>query len=1118
MATQRRKKIVILGGGLGSLSAAYWLTEKDGWQDEYEITLYQRGWRLGGKGASGRSVTPRHGQRIEEHGPHIWYGFYENAFKTLRRTYEQLAESGSDIRTFRSWKEAFARRSLWTVQDEVMGQPVHWPVLFPTNSAEPGTQDAPFSWAIVENVIGWLVTGRHILLGTQSSRLRQVMSATRRMARTAGATVKFAAGRTLTRLNALVGGAAPQRRLIADFIRQIADELIDDVITAGGQESQRVAALIDLVATSAVGIVQDDLLRHGFESVDEEELCDWLRRHGARDTTVASHLLSQVYDLIFGYLHGDPKRPNLAAGTGVRGLIRFALTYKGAFMYEMHAGMGDTIFTPLYALLRARGVKFEFFHRVKAIRLDPADLSRIGSIELGRQVRVTAGEYHPLLRVKGIDCWPNEPDYAQLVEGKALRAFVAEHPDALESSWSTWSDTDSITLRYGKDPQADFDDVVLGIPVAALPAICGELIDNSPRWRNMVEGVQTTRTYAIQLWLNATTEDLGWSPPQWMRDLDAASDPPLGLQSILCGYTSGLNAWGDFSHLIRRENWSPADGEPRSISYFCGALPDPPDGRNPYGAEAADEAKASMRRSAVAALDAQIGRLWPRAGTPQHPDGLDPKLLFNPTGAANPLDAQYWRVNVDPSERYTLSVAGSTKRRIPGSVSGFRHLYLAGDWTRNGVINVGCVEGAVASGMEVSRALCGVPQRIVGEDRRTVAADRWNAELLKQLRSKGDSFADAAIQARFAGSQNGAVKDLVRELARRHEDDDAGLPPELHPLRDELHPHGDGIPLDPARIQRGEELFADHGPEIMLVLACYSLPAAYAANNGARVLGRTDYLMKDPRRRLLETAQMVVDVMTPADYGPGGRGLRTAKKVRLMHAAIRELILAGSGNGNGTPARWDSHEFGRPINQEDLLGTLMTFSWVVLDGLQRMGTRLTAEQRDAYLEAWRSVGLGLGIKYEHMPVGFEEATALTRTIQERQIQTHIENKVGKCLTASLIDMMRKNTPLRVLRPLGGSLMRLFLPPAVADSLGVPRNRIYDGIVRHGVRLVPLVNWTLRSVTGERHAFRRFSLTFLQAMIAAQSDGERPRFAIPQNLENEWWKGQRERHVPPPALH
>src|SRR4051794_23164838 len=65
------EKIVILGGGMGSLGTAFELTSQPGWQERYDITIYQLGWRLGGKGASGRSDEGR----IEEHGLHIWFGF-----------------------------------------------------------------------------------------------------------------------------------------------------------------------------------------------------------------------------------------------------------------------------------------------------------------------------------------------------------------------------------------------------------------------------------------------------------------------------------------------------------------------------------------------------------------------------------------------------------------------------------------------------------------------------------------------------------------------------------------------------------------------------------------------------------------------------------------------------------------------------------------------------------------------------------------------------------------------------------------------------------------------------------------------------------------------------------
>ena len=80
---RRGGRVAILGGGMAGLATAWRLSEP-GWQDELDsITVYQRGWRLGGKGASSRGLNGR----IEEHGLHLWLGYYENSFRLLRECY-----------------------------------------------------------------------------------------------------------------------------------------------------------------------------------------------------------------------------------------------------------------------------------------------------------------------------------------------------------------------------------------------------------------------------------------------------------------------------------------------------------------------------------------------------------------------------------------------------------------------------------------------------------------------------------------------------------------------------------------------------------------------------------------------------------------------------------------------------------------------------------------------------------------------------------------------------------------------------------------------------------------------------------------------------------------------
>jgi len=75
--------------------------------------------------------------------------------------------------------------------------------------------------------------------------------------------------------------------------------------------------------------------------------------------------------------------------------------------------------------------------------------------------------------------------------------------------------------------------------------------------------------------------------------------------------------------------------------------------------------------------------------------------------------SKYVRVNAVGSERYVLSLPGTSRYRIAPDDTGFRNLYAVGDWTRC-TLNAGCVEAAVISGMIAARAITGQRVHIVG--------------------------------------------------------------------------------------------------------------------------------------------------------------------------------------------------------------------------------------------------------------------------------------------------------------------------------------------------------------------------------------------------------------------
>src|SRR5262249_53400436 len=91
--------------------------------------------------------------RIEEHGLHIFLGFYENAFHTMRGLYDELGRRpGAPLA---KWTDAWKPQSFVVFMDQVKGSWDAWPFTFPTNASLPGDGgEWPSAWDYVEMMIG----------------------------------------------------------------------------------------------------------------------------------------------------------------------------------------------------------------------------------------------------------------------------------------------------------------------------------------------------------------------------------------------------------------------------------------------------------------------------------------------------------------------------------------------------------------------------------------------------------------------------------------------------------------------------------------------------------------------------------------------------------------------------------------------------------------------------------------------------------------------------------------------------------------------------------------------------------------------------------------------------
>jgi uncharacterized protein with NAD-binding domain and iron-sulfur cluster len=686
MTTTPPRHIAILGGGIAGLTTAFELTSQPGWQERYRITLYQMGWRLGGKCATGRGP---HG-RIQEHGIHGFLGCYYNALPMMRAVYEALGRPpGAPLATF---DEAFKPEDFVLMWEYRSAQWKAWPFEAPSNSLTP--DDA----ASLPTLRHWLARVIDLVERVFDKNEEQILGGSNVLARTAESAIGHRLIHELKEAleGALERGAGLLLTLLDKAWQWLAakiEPLVDDNDTL-----RRAWIAIDYLLALVRGTIADDILEKGFDSIDEEDFAAWLRRHGAAVMTVSSPLALNTVNLSYQYPAGDTARPpTMAAGAYLHWSLR-SFAYLGAFAWLFEAGTGETVIAPLYQVLAARGVRFEFFHKVEALVPDAAG-TRIERIEIGVQATAKNPQagYEPLIEVKRLPSWPAEPLLEQLVEGEALAGID------LESWWNGWPPVAHKTLVAG----TDFDDCVFAISIGAVPYLCGAMLAQNEAWRGMVKHVKTVQTQTMQLWLERTTPELGWTIP-----LKHPDDIVIGAT-----YVNPLDGQVDFSHLLKWEAW-PEARMPKSLWYFSGAMADygpvPPFTDTQYPARAAERVKAQC----IQYLQASIGPLWPKATTnavnpPGDPIGFDFSLLetgepADPREGVARFDSQFWRANIDPTERYVTSPPGSTKFRLKAWGSGYSNLVLAGDWIYTG-LNVGSVEGTVMGGRLASHALTGVP-------------------------------------------------------------------------------------------------------------------------------------------------------------------------------------------------------------------------------------------------------------------------------------------------------------------------------------------------------------------------------------------------------------------------
>ena len=133
---------------------------------------------------------------------------------------------------------------------------------------------------------------------------------------------------------------------------------------------------------------------------------------------------------------------------------------------------------------------------------------------------------------------------------------------------------------------------------------------------------------------------------------------------------------------------------------------------------------------------------------------------------------------------------------------------------------------------------------------------------------------------------------------------------------------------------------------------------------------------------------------------------------------------------------WNVGKDGLPCNQEELAYTLLTFHYVSLRGLRKLGLGLRREDEEAYLHAWNVMGHVLGIRDDLMAHTMEDAEALFKQIQARGRADPFTPDPRPKLGRALMQTMEQLIPMRVAKPLPKLLTRHLCGRATASDIGI----------------------------------------------------------------------------------
>jgi hypothetical protein len=213
-----------------------------------------------------------------------------------------------------------------------------------------------------------------------------------------------------------------------------------------------------------------------------------------------------------------------------------------------------------------------------------------------------------------------------------------------------------------------------------------------------------------------------------------------------------------------------------------------------------------------------------------------------------------------------------------------------------------------------------------------------------------------------------------------------------------------------------------------------------------------------------------------------------AQKMRLLHAGVRRIVPRKL-------PQFTAELGGMPVSKEDMLGTLMGFSYLTIEGLHQVVDDLTQEEAEDIYYLWQVYGVMMGIHppltepgqtptFDYIPATLAEAEEFYKSYARRHYVGAEKNPDGVTLAAADLAMMQDMIP-QVLRALGfGIVPKLLMQDALKPpAMGLVGMRPVPAYSLFKLVYLDLPIWldgVFHDVATNRHGY--FAGRFLQKLV------------------------------------